>query len=102
MNTSAPMSGWPTREIELLIAAPSPEKRPGTEPINVLVSGATTHEIPSPNRMAYGNTSMNTSTGGISVDGSVTDAVQAAESTGRRAYHRSANDIRIGPATRNR
>ena len=46
------MSGWPTREIELLIADPSPENRPGTEPISVLVSGATTHEMPTPNSRA--------------------------------------------------
>ena len=51
MKMSAPRSGWPTREIELLIADPRPEKRPEIEPISVLVSGATTHEIPSPNRI---------------------------------------------------
>ena len=47
MKMTAPSSGWPTREIALLIADPSPEKRPGTEPISVLVSGATTSEMPS-------------------------------------------------------
>ena len=51
MKMSAPSSGWPTRAIELLIADPSPEKRPEIEPISVLVSGATTSEMPSPNRM---------------------------------------------------
>ena len=51
MKMIAPSSGWPTREIELLMADPIPEKRPEIEPISVLVSGATTHEIPSPNRI---------------------------------------------------
>ena len=30
------------------MAEPIPEKRPEIEPIRVLVSGATTHEMPSP------------------------------------------------------
>ena len=42
MKMIAPRSGWPTREIELLMADPIPEKRPEIEPISVLVSGATT------------------------------------------------------------
>ena len=54
MKISAPSNGWPTREIELLMAEPIPEKRPEIEPIRVLVSGATTHEIPSPNRSDVG------------------------------------------------
>ena len=44
----APSSGWPTREIELLIADPSPEKRPGIELISVLVSGRHDHRDPEP------------------------------------------------------
>ena len=50
MKMSAPSSGWPTRAIELLMAEPIPEKRPEIEPIKVLVSGATTHEMPRPKR----------------------------------------------------
>ena len=49
---SAPRSGWPTREIELLMADPTPEYRPEIEPISVLVKGATTNEMPTPNRSA--------------------------------------------------
>ena len=54
MKMSAPSSGWPTREIELLMAEPRPEKRPEIEPISVLVSGATTHEMPSPKQDGVG------------------------------------------------
>ena len=46
MKMSAPTSGEPTREIELLIAEASPEYRPDTEPISVVVSGATTNDMP--------------------------------------------------------
>ena len=48
MKMSAPSSGWPTREIELLMADPMPEKRPEIEPISVLVSGATTQRDAEP------------------------------------------------------
>ena len=48
----APISGWPTRDRALLIADPSPEFRPGIEPISVLVRGATTIAIPSAERDA--------------------------------------------------
>ncbi len=51
------------------MAEPSPENRPGIEPISVFVSGATTHEIPSPKSRMAGRTSMKTSSGGMSVDG---------------------------------
>ena len=51
------------------MADPRPEKRPEIEPIRVLVRGATTHEMPSPNRSENGRMSMNTSIGGTSVDG---------------------------------
>ncbi len=34
------------------MADPTPENRPEIEPISVLVSGATTHEIPNPNSSA--------------------------------------------------
>ena len=37
--------------------------------MSVLVSGATTSEIPSPNVMSAGSTSMNDRAGGMSVDG---------------------------------
>ena len=69
MKMIAPSSGWPTREIELLIADPSPENRPGIEPISVLVSGATTIEMPRPKSRIAGRTSISVETGGISVAG---------------------------------
>ncbi len=96
------MSGWPTREIELLMADPRPENRPEIEPINVLVSGATTHEMPTPNSSENGRTSSRTPTGGMRLAGSPSDAFQAGESTGRREYHSRPPAISSGPATRNR
>ena len=48
MKITAARIGWPTREMALLIADPRPELRDGIELISVLVSGATTSEIPRP------------------------------------------------------
>src|SRR5436309_7406278 len=48
MNTAAMTSGWPTREIALLIADPSPARSTGTDAIRTVVNGATTMEIPAP------------------------------------------------------
>ena len=101
MKMSAPSSGWPTREIELLMAEPRPENRPGIEPISVLVSGATTSEMPSPLSSTAGRTSMKRSTGGMRVDGTAMAACQAAESTGTRAHHSVPSAISNGPASRN-
>ena len=42
---NAPRSGCPTLAIALLIAEPNPEKRAGTEPMRVFVSGATTGQV---------------------------------------------------------
>src|SRR3954471_3482820 len=102
MKMRAPRSGWPTREIELLIADPTPEYRPEIEPIKVLVSGATTKEIPRPNRSAYGRMSVIVSSGGMRLAGSLIDAFHGAESAGIREYHRRPVAIRSGPATRKR
>jgi len=52
MNSTAPRSGVPTRDTALLIAEPRPALRVGIELMSVLVSGATTSEMPSPNVMA--------------------------------------------------
>ena len=68
MNSSAPTSGWPTRDRALLIADPSPAFLVGIEFISVLVSGATTSEIPRPNRVSAGSTSTRTDIGGSSVE----------------------------------
>ena len=48
-RSRADSSGWPIRLIALLIADASPAFETGTEPISVVVSGATTSEIPTPN-----------------------------------------------------
>src|SRR6188508_3496232 len=101
MKMIAPISGEPTREIELLIAEAMPEKRPETDPINVVVSGATTHEIPAPKSRIAGRTSMNTLGGGISVAGSEIVASHGAESAGSRAHQRRPSAMIVGPATRN-
>ena len=66
----APSSGWPTREIALLIAEPRPEDRAGMERMSVVVSGATTHEIPTPKRSIDGRISISESIGGIRRAGS--------------------------------
>ena len=58
MKMTAERSGWPTREIALLIADASPALATGTELIRVLVSGATTRLIPRPNRMIPGRMSI--------------------------------------------
>ena len=74
----------PTRDTALLIAEPSPALRLGIEPMSVLVSGATTSEMPSPNVISAGSTSMNTDAGGISVDGFRTRPSTARTSPGSR------------------
>ena len=66
MKMTAARSGWPTREIALLIADASPELRTGTDPMSVVVSGATTSEIPSPNSSTAGRMSTRVETGGMS------------------------------------
>src|ERR1700675_2091697 len=98
----APRSGWPTREIELLIAEPRPENRLGREFISVLVRGATTSEIPTPKSTIAGMTSIQTPSGGTRLDGVSKDAFQPGESAGRRAYQSIATAINAGPPTRNR
>ena len=102
MKMMAPMSGEPTREIELLIADATPEKRPDTELMRVVVSGATTHEIPAPNSRIAGRTSTKTLGGGISVAGSEIVASHGAESAGRRAHQSRPVAMINGPATRKR
>jgi hypothetical protein len=69
-----------------LIAEPSPDRRSGIEFISVLVSGATTIEMPTPDRSTAGRMSIRTSTGGISVAGRARSACQGTEVGGRRAY----------------
>src|SRR6187431_341927 len=101
MKINAPMSGAPTREIELLMADPSPDRVVGTEFMSGLVSGATMSAIPSPNRRTAGSTSMSTSDGGMSVAGRLRVASHAAESVGSRTYHNSPVAMMSGPATRN-
>ena len=58
MKITAERSGWPTREIALLIAEAIPAFETGTELIRVLVRGATTMLIPRPNRMIPGKMSI--------------------------------------------
>src|SRR5262245_39026637 len=101
MKRIAPTNGWPTRDTALLIADPRPAFRVGIEPISVLVNGATTNAIPSPNRMVAGSTSMNTDGGGTSVAGSSNDASHGCEVGGILAHQSIAADMISGPATRN-
>src|SRR6476661_2986763 len=102
MNRTAPSSGDPTRERALLIAEPRPENRVGIEPMSVEVSGATTSEMPTPKSRIDGRTSMNTSSGGTNVDGSLIAIFQGADVAGSRAYQTSPAAMSSGPAVRNR
>ena len=65
---SARTSGWPTREIALLIAEPIPAFATGIEPMSAVVRGATTSVIPIPKRRTEGSTSMRLEVGGAQVD----------------------------------
>src|SRR6185437_7046247 len=87
--------------IALLIADASPELRTGTEPMSVVVSGATTHEIPSPNRRIEGRTSTRVPTGGTRVDGEANAASHGSLVAGIRASQSSPAAMSSGPATRN-
>src|SRR5215218_3284602 len=102
MKMRAPSSGCPTRDTELLIADPRPEYRPGTHAIRALVRGATTHDSPIPNVMAYGRMSVKTLVGGTRLAGFWTDAFHGSESAGRRAYQRTATAMSDGPISRKR
>src|SRR6266508_5916257 len=101
MKITADRSGWPTREIALLIAEPRPALRTGTELIRVLVNGATTSEMPTPNRRIAGSASISAPGGGTRLSGEPTWACQAGLVCGIRANHTRPAAIRIGPATRN-
>src|SRR5215210_709590 len=98
---TAPINGVPTRDKALLIADPRPAWRLGIELINVLVSGATTSEIPMPNRTRAGRTSMKIDAGGRNVEGLSSATVQGAEVVGIRAHHNIAAAMIRGPITRN-
>src|SRR4029077_1088663 len=100
MKMIAERSGVPTLEMALLIAEAIPELWTGTEPMSVVVSGATTSEIPSPNRRIEGRMSVCVETGGMRLAGSSKRAIQGVLVTGTRAYHRSPIAMRIGPAAR--
>src|SRR5450432_3893687 len=96
MKITADRSGWPTREMALLMAEARPALRTGTELIRVLVRGATTMLIPSPNRMIPGKTSMKVSAGGIG------PLDQAALVDGIRANQSNPAPAVSGPAVRKR
>ena len=49
------------------MAEPRPAFATGTEPMSVVVSGATTSVMPTPNRSTAGSTSTNTSVGGHAI-----------------------------------
>src|SRR5947207_11640068 len=74
MNTAAMTSGWPTREIALLIAEPRPARSTGTEAMRTVVSGATTIEMPAPKITPARKGPRIVETGGTSVEGSVIEA----------------------------
>ena len=100
MKITAPRSGCPTRDRALLIAEPRPEFRAGIELISVLVSGATTIPIPTPNAMFAGRTSIRASTGGIRVMGRPSSASHGCVEAGMRASHSWPAATTSGPTTR--
>src|SRR5919206_127321 len=101
MKIAAERIGWPTREMALLIADASPALWTGTLDIRVAVSGATTSEIPTPNRSVDGSTSMSVDGGGTRLTGFSISARQGAESDGMRASQRRPAAISSGPIVRN-
>ena len=101
MKMIAPRSGWPTREIALLIADPSPEKRPGIEPISGARQRRDDQRDPDPEQEIAGRTSTSTSSGGIRVAGVSTEASHGSESDGSRANQSSPPAMISGPTTRN-
>src|SRR5947207_107645 len=100
MKMTAPRSGWPTREIALLIAEPSPALRVGIELISVLVRGATTHAMPTPKIRAKGRKSMRYPLEGRRVDGLSAWASQGVDDDGMRASQSDATAMRMGPIVR--
>ena len=101
MKMSADRSGWPTRDSALLIAAASPAFRTGIDPIRVLVSGATTSEIPSPKPRIAGSTSIRKSAGGSRLPEPSRRRIHGALLDGIRANQASPAAMISGPATRN-
>src|SRR5690349_11980376 len=99
---TADRSGWPTREIELLIAEARPALPTGIDDISVLVSGATTSEMPTPNSRIMGRMSTKVDVGGTNDEGLPIARRHGSVSAGMRASHRSPPAISNGPAMRNR
>jgi hypothetical protein len=99
-NSNAPRSGWPTREIALLIADPRPALRTGIEPISVFVRGATMQEIPRPNRMIDGKTSTRKPAVGASVEGWLSDARHGSDVAGILESQSRPTAMMSGPAVR--
>src|SRR5690349_16123397 len=101
MNTAAITSGWPTREMALLIADPRPARSTGTEAISTVVNGATTSEIPAPNTMPARNGPRIVETGGTRGPGSVIEAGHGVEVGPTVSQIKVPAAMRIGPPTRN-
>ncbi len=85
----------------MLIADASPAFATGTEPMRVVVSGATTSVIPIPNSSTYGRMSTSVDSGGSHVDGSPSWSAQGSVVTGTRASQNSPRAMMTGPMTRN-
>src|SRR5664279_6449660 len=100
MKMIGEMSGVPTRETALLIAEAMPEFCTGTEPIRVVVSGATTSEMPTPNNTTAGRMSTIVENGGTMLARLSNRASHGALVTGTRAYQSNAMAMRIGPMVR--
>src|SRR2546423_2196896 len=101
MKITAARIGWPTREIALLIADASPALWTGTLDISVDVSGATTSEIPTPNRRVDGSTSTSVDGGGMRLAGFSINARHGADADGIRASQSRPAAISSGPILRN-
>ena len=83
------------------MAEPSPALATGTDPMSVVVKGATTRVMPMPNSTTAGSTSVNTSEGGHG-DPDARPSSHGALSEEMREIHARPDAISTGPTTRKR
>src|SRR3954469_15530495 len=101
MNTAAMTSGWPTREIALLIADPRPARSTGTDAMSTVVSGATTIEMPAPNTVPARSGPSTVEIGGTSEAGSPIEESQGGVLAPTVSQIPVPAAISSGPPTRN-
>src|SRR6202165_4846288 len=103
MNTKikAQPSAGPTREISLLMAAPSPAFLAGIDRISAVVNGATSNESPKPKMVEAGNRTITYDSGGRKGEGLCGTRCQGVVVAGMRAYQRTPSAMIAGPTAMN-